>query len=91
MQNIGTGHKKIQLSLSVKGLNGFVGQFKESASRFEAVKAPPCSGWSWRFKNSSDFENFLNVKSLHKTSIETRMFFKYSEKYYIKIFILQLF
>ena len=74
-----------------KGLNGSVGQFKESASRYEAVKAPLCSGRSWRFNNSSDFESFLNVKSLHKTAIETRMFFKYSEKYYIKIFILQLF
>lgn len=83
--------RKYNYHLSVKWLNGSVGQFKESASRYEAVKAPLCSGWSWRLKNSSDFENFLNVKSLHKTSIETKMFFKYSEKYYIKIFILQLF
>lgn len=27
MQNIGTGHKKIPNHLSVKGLNGSVGQF----------------------------------------------------------------
>lgn len=38
-----TGYKKI-LQLFVKGLNGSVAQSKESASRYKAVNAPPCSG-----------------------------------------------
>ena len=36
--------RKYNNHLSVKGLNGSVGQFKESASRYEAVKAPLCNG-----------------------------------------------
>ena len=75
--------------LSVKNLNGSVYHYKESTSWSAPMKAPLCSGRCWRFKKSSDFESFLNVNSLHKTSIETRMFFKDSEKHYIKIFILQ--
>lgn len=42
-KNLAQVIRKYNNHLSVKGLNGSVGQFKESASRYEAVKAPLCS------------------------------------------------